>query len=59
MRGLKLKDEYDFEIKRCRIFYRCVDWNYNAKVSFATSMGRIFYRCVDWNYLWASIPYRF
>ena len=25
MRGLKLKDEYDFEIKRCRIFYRCVD----------------------------------
>ena len=32
-----------------RIFYRCVDWNYNPTLTTLTNISRIFYRCVDWN----------
>ena len=34
---------------RCRIFYRCVDWNTYTALGAATNHSRIFYRCVDWN----------
>ena len=33
----------------CRIFYRCVDWNYQRNSYIKIVTGRIFYRCVDWN----------
>ena len=33
----------------CRIFYRCVDWNFNQQCMEFCHNCRIFYRCVDWN----------
>ena len=50
MRGLKpllkgLKSNY-----KCRIFYRCVDWNLPTIGARHPFICRIFYRCVDWNY---------
>ena len=32
-----------------RIFYRCVDWNFNEANAAVYDASRIFYRCVDWN----------
>ena len=33
----------------CRIFYRCVDWNWEDRSGSLSEISRIFYRCVDWN----------
>ena len=49
MRGLKLIPMFGFKFGECRIFYRCVDWNFKDFVVVAENYSRIFYRCVDWN----------
>ena len=36
-------------LARCRIFYRCVDWNLYPISLLRLLNCRIFYRCVDWN----------
>ena len=36
-------------MRQCRIFYRCVDWNWKVATKENETVGRIFYRCVDWN----------
>ena len=55
MRGLKRHIPRPVNPIRCRIFYRCVDWNVYAILIGLKNRRRIFYRCVDWNTLFSSI----
>ena len=49
MRGLKHYSVVRQKTDRCRIFYRCVDWNWTMYIRGDPKLCRIFYRCVDWN----------
>ena len=49
MRGLKLRWLLTDSRCWCRIFYRCVDWNWILQWELRGISSRIFYRCVDWN----------
>ena len=51
MRGLKQLAPWLTEPLNRRIFYRCVDWNFQKRFYPAGNYSRIFYRCVDWNYI--------
>ena len=47
MRGLKLKDEYDFEIKRLSHLLQMRGLKPTTSTDNPNLVGRIFYRCVD------------
>ena len=49
MRGLKRILPVLLPMEKCRIFYRCVDWNFRLNQQIKDMSCRIFYRCVDWN----------
>ena len=49
MRGLKHLFILIDTQRKCRIFYRCVDWNKMWLSCIWEDRSRIFYRCVDWN----------